>query len=169
MFFTVLRECHEKSGIDPIFVDSYDTGVKLLNNKTCKYMLASLSSGMDMAEGAFCGRMILTGEPLSRGGSSFLLPRGSRLTRIMSIATLNMQTSGRISSLEEYYKEKHRQCESNIHSSLTLPKLKIFFISAFSACFLIFLGMVLYPQQAITETTPTTEASPSSAEHVSPV
>lgn len=140
------RKCHEESMHEPIFVDSVEEGARNLESKKCKYMMTAESTGLSRSQGEYCGIMVMTGDLCFSGGSSFLLPRGSNLTRPMSKATLEMNQAGSLPTIEKHVRSGG-QCRTNQHKTLTLKQLRLFFIFAFVACFLLLLEMILDPQE----------------------
>lgn len=139
------RACHKEYKDGATFVDSYDEGAKKLSEKTCKFLLTTLSSGRRRSQGRYCGVMAMTGEACVRTGASFLLPRGSKLSEAMGRATLNMTVAGAIPTAAHFMRAT---CAKGGAASLTLKQLFLFFAVAFAACFVVFLVMMLHPQGA---------------------
>lgn len=96
-----------------------------------------------------CGTLVTTGLPFNTIGMSFVLPRNSILTGPMDVATLQLRSEDAIPSIEQYVQGKV-SCPLGTSSTLTFDRLSVFFYVAYGACILVFLEMVLDPQEPVT-------------------
>lgn len=136
------RACHTEF---PRLIDSYEGAVEMVANKTCKFTIVDGATAGDAATGRFCRVLVTTGKPMYWGGSSFIMPRGSNLTKALSTTTVSFREDGSLQTVEEFY---HERGECPLHSSavLTVEKLKLFFILCYVGSFVLFIIMLIDPQ-----------------------
>lgn len=91
---------------------------------------------------------MVTGEQVHSIGLSFILPLGSNLTCPMSHSTLDLRATGLIPTTTHYVTRRGSSLSAGT-TTLDFAKLRMFFILAYSACFLIFLEMIFDPQTAL--------------------
>ncbi|CDF33667.1 unnamed protein product [Chondrus crispus] len=134
--------CHKEK---PVYFSRYKDGIDNLLTKKCLYMLTLSSSGNELTQREYCGRLLVTGEPALRTGLSFVLPRGSNMTSHLSEKTVFLTDAGVLPTPERYLRATGKCPEQNL--TLNVEKLRFFFYMAFSACLFIFLEMILDSQQ----------------------
>lgn len=123
----------------------YDRMVSMVASGECKYGLASEATLKSASTGRYCGKIILTGDPFFRAGASFVLPKHSPLTEEMSRATLKIISSDRVETVDEFI-GNFSKCDQESVTTLTLSKLRYFFVFAFSICGILLLEMMIDPQ-----------------------
>lgn len=126
-------------------MSSYDELVERTVNKSCKFSSALGSTLLHAVVGRYCGKLIQTGEPFFEGGISYVMPKGSPLTPMLSNATLKLKVEGALPSVLEYL-GRNDKCILRNDPTLSFSRLRIFFFVAFGVCFLVFLEMVIDPQ-----------------------
>lgn len=109
-------------------------GVAMVVNKTCKFLMCSGATLEEAANRQFCGTVRTTGESFFAGDLSFLLPYGSNMTSLFTRATLQLRAEGELVSLEKYFQVHTHPCSFHKSISLSVGRLKIFFLMAFGAC-----------------------------------
>jgi len=82
-----------------------------------------------------------TGEPFFTGGMSYILPLNSNMTSSFSEATLDLRSEDALYTLRQFY-SKRGLCSVPSDISLTVRRLRVFFLMAFGAILVIFLLMV---------------------------
>lgn len=97
-------------------------------------------------QGSHCGQIVHTGKPAMISQQGFIVPLNSSLTRPLSLGTLWLSQLNMLKTLDQFYTERG-PCIVPMKSTITMEKLKIFFISAFSLCFIILLIMIFGPQE----------------------
>lgn len=80
-----------------------------------------------------------------QSGTSFILPRGSNLTNILTKATFDIRDDGDLITIEDFF-DRLGSCPVRDRNTLTFWRLRWFFISAYSACGIMFLFLVVVPQ-----------------------
>ena len=142
---TIFSLCHSKASSGPKRYDSYDEGVEWVANNQCKYVLALRTISAYATTGKYCNELVQVGEAAFIGGLSFVLPYGSNLTLPMSRATLELIESRKMPTTEKYLRT-FGECNFYSTISLSFTKFKVFFMLAFSVCFLLFIEMIFDPQ-----------------------
>lgn len=115
--------------------------------KKCKYVVALGGTLIYAAETRFCGTLTPTGSAFYGGSLSYVLPRGSGLVTAFNKATLVLRNEDVIPTVEEYL-DRNGRCTAQKHALLTFKQLRLFFYFAFAGCGLIFIEMLVDPQQA---------------------
>lgn len=139
------RECKNSIREDLRLFDSYNKIIEGVANRTCKFVFVDGATALE-AEHLHCNTVVKTGSPTFFGGGiSFILPWNSSLTSKFGNATIELRGDGNLPALDDYAKD-HAHCSHSSETVLTFRMLAAFFISAFVACALIFLEMVLDPQ-----------------------
>lgn len=131
---------------EPNLCKSYDEAIEKLAKKTCKYMFADGITASYAVHGRFCGKILYTGKPSFLSRQGFILPRNSQYTSVLSRDTLKLAEMDKLATIEQFY-DSRGACSSPTESTITMGRLKLFFISAYIACFIIFIEMILDPQE----------------------
>jgi hypothetical protein len=112
--------------------DPFSQGLDALTQKeTCDFFLGPTGTLTVAAEGRYCNRAEVVGEPFYPHSASFILPKGSNYTLSMSDATLRLQLQDRVPSPFEY--GVVQECNKVSQTQLTWEILKIFFYAAYAA------------------------------------
>lgn len=145
-FTSCRRSCQAETGRQgPTLLSSYDELLEKTADKQCKFSMGLGSSLTYAASGRYCGTLVVTGRPFFEGGLSFVLPKGSNFTAEISNVTLQMKAGGSLPSLEDTLRGQG-SCRQSTDPVLTFEKLRTFFFLAYSACVVLFLEMVMDPQ-----------------------
>lgn len=139
------RECNNRIEW-PKLIDSYDEIIELVANGKCKFAFVDDATALE-AERRHCNTVVKTGSPTFFGGGiAFILPKNDPdLASIFANATIGLRGDGNLTGLDAYV-QNHGHCSHSSETVLTFRMLAAFFISAFVACGLIFLEMILDPQ-----------------------
>lgn len=132
------------AGRMPQLLRESDGGVGKVVSGACKFLLAGVSAG-DAMTGRYCGQVLKVGKPVLWGGNAFVLPLNSSLYEELGRVTLDLREEGKLKTIDEYY-AKRGECAEVDGTALDFQKLKVFFILAFSSCFVVFVSMVIFPQ-----------------------
>lgn len=81
---------------------------------------------------------------------TFILPKGSRWTLLMSRSTLELMEIGSVPTIDKFF-ARTGLCDSHIDSILTFQKLKVFFFLAYGFCSLVFFELVFDPQTPLSK------------------
>lgn len=118
----------------------------MVANKSCKYLLVDGSTARFATDVKHCRKVVATGDPVYPASNSFVVPKRSALFEPLANATLKLLEEGRLESLESYF-ERRGSCVLPETTVITFGKLQLFFIAAYAVTALIFLEMILDPQQ----------------------
>lgn len=88
-----------------------------------------------------CRKFVMVGKPIWTSGMSMLLPKGSPLTETMSVATMEILQNKSKSPIQEWF-DVNGECSLDVGPTLTMKKLRFFFILSFSTGGLIFAFML---------------------------
>lgn len=116
--------------------------------KKCRYVVALGATATSAVHGKYCRKLVVVGEPFFKGGLSFVLPRRSNWTSIMSKATMRLRESDSIPTIQDYV-EREGRCDVGVSHTLAFDKLMWFFICAFGAAGVVFLVMVVDPRKPL--------------------
>lgn len=149
LFFLMIRPCYTNNsrqryvqGTDSM--NPYEAMLHEVSSKKCKYGLASESTLKAAARGAYCGKLNLVGRPFFRAGGSFVLPKNSRFTEIMSKSMYEIISRDVLPTLDDVA-EKHGECPSGPRAVLGLNELRYFFLFAFGSFIVMLIAMIIYP------------------------
>lgn len=130
----------------PNLIDSYDETIEKTANKECKFSVIDGATARFATAGKYCRRLVMTGEPTNPGGGAFILPRDSEYTEYLTNVTLQLRENGSLETLDEFF-DRWGSCSIQTSTTLTMDRLRYFFVAAYGSSFVIFLIMILDPQR----------------------
>lgn len=139
-------DCHKENW--PIYVGSYEELFQNVADGNCQYGITMEYAIKSESWKRSCGEFVVVGEPLWTAGMAMLLPKGSALTELMSVATVQILRNRSKSTIQKWF-DVNGECSLDARSTLSFKKLQFFFILAFSVGGLIFAWMVFDPQRAL--------------------
>lgn len=115
----------------------YDDIIKKAHNNSCRFIFVDSFTAADARRGQYCRQVVITGEPAFSGsGVSFIMPKNSKYSSVLSDATLKLVEGGLMNELSEY--TKMDVCAQGDDSgNISFPMVAIFFLAALFAGFLL--------------------------------
>lgn len=139
--FSLFCRCVKQSGKSPVMVSSFGQGFRNVKNGACDYYYTLQGQILTQSRGRYCGQLTAVGKPFFDTSVSFVLPKNSSLTSLMSMETLLLREVDLLESSSKY--ADRLSCPEVTDATITLSKLKLFFYIAFGGLTLILLFMIL--------------------------
>lgn len=130
---------------EPEYFDDYDKSIEKVADKRhpCKFLFSDGTTASYAINGQYCGKLVKTGKATFSAGQGFILPKDSMFTEELSKGILSLAMEDKLVSLDEFY-EREGLCPAQHPSSkLSIRKLSLFFIMAYTVCCILLLVMML--------------------------
>lgn len=122
------------------YLPFYEDSFKALEEGKCKFVFIDGGNAEFSVRGRYFGQFSHVGEPFFRKEVHFVLPKLSPYYNILTEATLELRDGGHTQTLDEYMQAEPDDEDS---PQLTFKKLYMFFVLAFSACFILLAAMLV--------------------------